>query len=42
MFLLGMRNNNAPGNDRLTKEFFVTFWYKIHYVFKNYIRTAKH
>lgn len=42
MFLLGIRNNNTPGNDRLTKELFVTFWYKIKDVFIYYCRTAKH
>ena len=26
--LSGFKNNNSPGNDGLTKEFYVTFWKK--------------
>ena len=37
----GMQNNKSPGNDGLTKEFFVTFWEDIKDVFLNSCRTAK-
>ena len=36
-----MQNNKSPGNDGLTKEFFVTFWEDIKDVFLNSCRTAK-
>ena len=36
-----MQNNKSPGNDGLTKEFFVTFWEDINDVFLNSGRTAK-
>ena len=29
MSLMSMQNNKSPGNNGLTKEFFVTFWYDI-------------
>ena len=36
-----MQNNKSPGNDGLTKEFFVTFWEDIKDVSLNLCRTAK-
>ena len=39
--LTSMQNNKSPGNDGLTKEFFVTFWEDIKDVFLNSCRTAK-
>ena len=33
MSLMSMQNNKSPGNDGLTKEFFVTFWEDIKGVF---------
>ena len=30
---MSMQNNKLPGNDELTKEFFVTFWEDIKDVF---------
>ena len=39
--LMSMQNNKSPGNDGLTKEFFVTFWEDIKDVFLNSCRTAK-
>ena len=34
-----MQNNKSPGDDGLTKEFFVTFWEDIKYTFLNSCRT---
>ena len=39
--LMSMQNDKSPGNDGLTKEFFVTFWEDIKDVFLNLCRTAK-
>ena len=39
--LMSMQNNKSPGNDGLTKEFFVTFWEDIKDAFLNSCRTAK-
>ena len=36
-----MQNNKSPGNNGLTKEFFVTFWEDIKDAFLNSCRTAK-
>ena len=41
IFLISMQNNKSPGNDVLTKEFFVTFWKVIKDVFLNSCGTAK-
>ena len=38
--LLGMENNKSPGNDDLTKEFYVFFWDEIKEIFINSSRTA--
>ena len=35
---MSMQNNKSPGNDGLTKEFFVTFWEDIKDVFLNSCR----
>ena len=40
--LMSMQNNKSPGNDGLTKEFFVTFWEDVKGVFFNSCRRAKH
>ena len=40
MVLLGMENNKSPGNDGLTKEFYVFFWDEIKELFINSSRTA--
>ena len=39
--LMSMQNNKSPGNDGLTKKFFVTFWEDIKDIFLNSCRTAK-
>ena len=36
-----MQNNKSPGNDGLTKSFFVTFWEDVKDVFLNSCGTAK-
>ena len=36
MALLGMENNKSPGNDGLTKEFYVFFWNEIKELFINF------
>ena len=36
-----MQSNKSPGNNGLTKEFFVTFWEDIKDAFSNSCRTAK-
>ena len=36
-----MPNNKSPGNNGLTKEFFVTFWEDMKDVFLNSCGTAK-
>ena len=41
IFLISMQNNKSPGNEVLTKEFFVTFWEVIKDVFLNSCGTAK-
>ena len=38
---MSMQNDKSPGNNGLTKEFFVTFWEGIKDVFLNSCRTAK-
>ena len=38
---MSMQNNKSPGNDRLTKEFFVTFWGDIKDAFLNSYRIVK-
>ena len=38
---MSMQNNKSPGNDALTKEFFVTFWEDIKDTFLNSCRTAR-
>ena len=38
--LKNMPNNKSPGNDRLTKEFFLTFWDDIKDIYLSSIRTA--
>ena len=38
---MSMQNNKSPGNDWLTKEFFITFWEDIKDVFLNSCRTTK-
>ena len=38
---MNMQNNKLPGNDGLTKEFFVTFWEDIKDVSLNSCRIAK-
>ena len=38
---MSIQNKKLPANDGLTKEFFVTFWGDIKYVFLNSCRTAK-
>ena len=38
---MSMQRNKSPGNDGLTKEFFVAFWEDIKGVFLNSCRTAK-
>ena len=40
MALLGMENNKSPGNDGLTKEFYVFFWNKIKELFINFSHTG--
>ena len=39
--LKSMQNNKSPGNDRLTKEFYETFWNEIKHPFMNSIIEAK-
>ena len=36
-----MQNNKTPGNDEITKKFFVTFWDNIKVFFQNSWRAAK-
>ena len=38
---MSMQKNKSPGNDGLTKVFFVAFWEDIKGVFLNLCRTAK-
>ena len=38
---MNMQNNKSPGNDGLTKEFFVTFWENRKDAFLNSCCTAK-
>ena len=38
---MSMQNNKSPGNDRVSKEFFVTFWEDIKDAFLKSCRTAK-
>ena len=38
--LLGMENNKSPGNDGLTKEFYVFFWNKIEELFIDFFHAA--
>ena len=38
--LMSMQNNKSPGNDGLTKEFFVTFWEDIKDAFLNSCRAG--
>ena len=38
---MNMQNNKSPGNDGLTRKFFVAFWEDIKDVFLNLCRTAK-
>ena len=40
MALLGMENNKSPGNDGLTKEFYVSFWNEIKELFINFFHTG--
>ena len=40
MALLGMENSKSPGNDGLTKEFYVFFWDEIKEHFINSYRTV--
>ena len=40
MALLGMENNKSPGNDGLTKEFYVFFWNEIKELFINFSHTG--
>ena len=40
MALLGMENNKSPGNDGLTKEFYVFFWNEIKELFINFSYTG--
>ena len=40
MALLCMENNKSPGNDGLTKEFYVFFWNEIKELFINFFHTA--
>ena len=40
MAVLGMENNKSPGNDGLTKEFYVFFWNKIEELFINFSHAA--
>ena len=35
-----MPNNKSPGNDGLTKEFFLTFWDDIKHIYISSIQTA--
>ena len=39
--LKSMQNNKSPGNDRLTKEFYETFWNEIKHPFMNSIMEAR-
>ena len=38
---MSMQNDKSPGNNGLTKEFFVTFWEGIKDIFLNSCHTAK-
>ena len=39
--LKSMQNNKSPGNDRLTKEFYETFWNEIKHPFMNSIMEVR-
>ena len=39
--LMSMQNNKSPGNDGLSKEFFVTFWEDIKDVFFKFMSCSK-
>ena len=39
--LIGMENNESPGNDGLTKELYCTFWNEIKNIFINSVRESK-
>ena len=39
--LMSMQKNKSPGNNGLTKEFFVAFWEDLKDVYLNSCRTAK-
>ena len=39
--LKSMQNNKTPGNDRLRKEFYETFWNEIKHVFLKSLKQAK-
>ena len=41
MSFRSMQNNKTPGNDEITKKFFVTFWDNIKVFFQNSWRAAK-
>ena len=36
-----MQNDKSPGNDRLTKEFYETFWNNLKEIFVNYVSETK-